>query len=124
VNAGVLLDDLRNRDVLLEPDGDRLIVDAPAGVVTEELRTTSAEHKGGLLRLLAWERGKLEEAQRRGFVARWSDEPGWIALHDPTDGTWHEVRAADCFPSIVTEANGNSGEEAPHEGKTSTSGAS
>lgn len=105
MNARALLDDLRSRDVLLEPDGDHLIVDAPAGVVTEELRTTLAGHKGGLLRLLAWEREKLEEARRRGFVARWSEEPGWAALHDPIDGTWHEVRAADGFPSIVVEAD-------------------
>jgi hypothetical protein len=50
-------------------------------------------------------RRKLEEAGRRGLVVRWSEYPDWIALHDPTSGEWHEVRASDCFPSLVEEAN-------------------
>jgi hypothetical protein len=50
-------------------------------------------------------RRKLEEAGRRGFVVRWSEYPNWIALHDPLSGEWVEVRAEDCFPSLVDEAN-------------------
>ena len=48
---------------------------------------------------------KLEEAGRRGLVVRWSEYPNWIALHDPFSGEWIEVRAEDCFPSLVDEAN-------------------
>jgi hypothetical protein len=48
-------------------------------------------------------RRKLEEAGRRGLVVRWSEYPGWIALHDPMSGEWHEVRARDCLPSLVKE---------------------
>ena len=48
---------------------------------------------------------KLEEASRRGLVVRWSEYPNWIALHDPFSGDWVEVRAEDCFPSLVDEAN-------------------
>jgi hypothetical protein len=48
---------------------------------------------------------KLEEAGRRGLVVRWSEYPTWIALHDPLCGEWVEVRARDCFPSLVEEAN-------------------
>ena len=48
---------------------------------------------------------KLEEAGRRGLVVRWSEYPDWIALHDPSSGEWVEVRAEDCFPSLVEEAN-------------------
>jgi hypothetical protein len=51
-----------------------------------------------------WRR-KLEEAGRRGLVVRWSEYPDWIALHDPSSGEWVEVRADDCFPSLVEEAN-------------------
>jgi hypothetical protein len=47
---------------------------------------------------------KLEEAERRGYVARRGREPGWISLHDPTTGEWHDFPARDCFPSIVAEA--------------------
>ena len=50
-------------------------------------------------------RRKLEEAGRRGLVVRWSEYPTWIALHDPLSGQWVEVRADDCFPSLVDEAN-------------------
>ena len=50
-------------------------------------------------------RRKLEEAGRRGLVVRWSEYPNWIALHDPLSGEWVEVRAEDCFPSLVEEAD-------------------
>jgi hypothetical protein len=50
-------------------------------------------------------RRKLEEAGRRGLVVRWSEYPDWIALHDPLSGQWVEIRAEDCFPSLVDEAN-------------------
>jgi hypothetical protein len=50
-------------------------------------------------------RRKLEEAGRRGLVVRWSEYPDWIALHDPSSGEWHEVRASDCLPSLVEEAD-------------------
>ena len=50
-------------------------------------------------------RRKLEEAGRRGLVVRWSEFPDWIALHDPFSGEWFELRAEDCFPSLVEEAN-------------------
>ena len=50
-------------------------------------------------------RRKLEEASRRGLVVKWSEYPVWIGLHDPCSGEWVEVRAEDCFPSLVGEAN-------------------
>jgi hypothetical protein len=50
-------------------------------------------------------RRKLEEAGRRGLVVRWSEYPSWIGLHDPFSGQWVEIRAEDCYPSLVDEAN-------------------
>ena len=38
------------------------------------------------------------------LAVQWATEPGWIALRDPTTGEWHEVRASECLPSIVREA--------------------
>lgn len=105
MNARALLEDLRNQGVCLEVDGERLMVDAPAGAITDEIRTNLAEHKPKLLKLLGWERHKLEKTNRRGLVIRWSEYPGWIKLHDPTDGTWHEVRAEECLPRVVETAN-------------------
>ncbi len=105
MNATELLDDLRSRDVNLEADGERLLVDAPAGVIAEEIKAALAELKPKLLKLLTWERRKLEEAGRRGLIIRWSEHPDWIKLHDPTTGEWHEVRAVECLPGVVESAN-------------------
>ena len=48
---------------------------------------------------------RLEQAGQRGLLVRWSEYPTWIKLHDPTTGDWHEVKASECLPGIVTEAD-------------------
>jgi hypothetical protein len=103
-SASALLEELRERDVRLEVGGLVLHVDAPAEADTDELRAVLCEHKRGLIRLLERERKKLEEADRRGLVIRWAREPGWISIHDPTTGDWHEVRQSECPPSVVESA--------------------
>jgi hypothetical protein len=67
--------------------------------------TEGAPHEVDREDLANLRRRKLEEASRRGLVVRWSEYPDWIALHDPLSGEWVEVRAEDCFPSLVDEAN-------------------
>ena len=52
MNAGLLLADLLARGVGLAASGDRLVVDAPKGVVTDDMRQLIAAHKLGLLALL------------------------------------------------------------------------
>lgn len=105
MNATALLDDLRAQGVSLEADGERLLVDAPTGTITEEIKAVLAELKPKLLKLLTWEQRKLEEADRRGLTIRWSEYPTWIKLHDPTTGEWHEVRAEECLPGVVETAD-------------------
>jgi predicted metal-dependent hydrolase len=104
MSVQALLEDLRARDVSLKIDGLTLRVDAPTGVITEEERKTLQENKRTLIRHLERERLKLEKADRRGLVIKWAREPGCIALHDPTTGEWHEVKASECPPSIVESA--------------------
>jgi len=104
LSAAALVEHLRRRDVRLRVVGDRLLVDAPASVVDDELRHTLTRHKASLLEVLRHEQQKLDEADNRGLVIKWSKEPGWIALHDPTTGEWHEVRASECLPGIVAAA--------------------
>ena len=101
MSARGLLEKLREREVHLEADGLMLRVDAPVETDTPELRAELREHKRGLIRLLERERKRLEEADRRGLVIRWSREQGWISLHDPTTGEWHEVKETECFASMV-----------------------
>ncbi len=35
------------------------------------------------------------EAERLGMVATWSVEFGYISIHDPTTGEWHDLRTED-----------------------------
>ena len=74
-------------------------LDLAKGLSTKALSEPSREE------LASRRTRKLEEAGRRGLVVRWSEYPNWIALHDPLCGEWVEVRAEDCFPSLVDEAN-------------------
>ena len=104
MSARELLEDLRRRDVRLESDGLVLRVDAPADAAIEELRATLLENKRDLIRYLERERHRLQEADRRGLVIRWASEPGYVTIHDPTTGDWHEVRASECLPGIVESA--------------------
>ncbi len=103
MSARALLKELRRRDVRLEADGLMLRVDAPSGVFTEELRATLAQRKHSVIRLLEKERRRLEDADRRGLVIRWSREPGYVSIHDPTTGEWHEVPASGCPPWVLDE---------------------
>jgi hypothetical protein len=52
-DLATLLADLTARGVLIEAHGDRLKIDAPADVLTAELRAALAEHKAALLAHLA-----------------------------------------------------------------------
>ncbi len=104
MSAAALLEEMRRRGVCLEADGLMLRVDAPEEAATGELREVLREHKRALIRHLERERLRLEAADRRGFVIKWAREPGYIALHDPTTGEWHEVRASECPPWILEDA--------------------
>lgn len=104
MSAGAVLEELRLRGIHLEAEGLMLRVNAPEKAVTDELRHTLREHKRALIRHLERERIKLEEADRRGLVIKWSREPGYISLHDPTTGEWHEVLSSECPPWILEDA--------------------
>ena len=104
MSVHALLEDLRARDAHLKVEGLTLRVNAPAGVITEEDRRTLGENKRALIRHLERERLELEAADQRGLVIKWAKEPGYIALHDPTTGEWHEVKASECPPSFAESA--------------------
>lgn len=96
MSSNILLEDLRERGVSVEVDGLALKVDAPKEADTPELRAALREHKRALIRHLERERRRLEEADRQGLVIKWAKEPGYLALHDPTTGEWHELPANGC----------------------------
>jgi hypothetical protein len=104
MNARDLLRDLRSSGVGVSACDGYIDLDAPRGVLTEELLEAVAQAKPRLLKLLDREQQKLEKAERRGLVIKWAKEPGWIALHDPTTGDWHEVLASECPQWILESA--------------------
>jgi hypothetical protein len=104
LNAAELVEYLRCKDVRLRAVEDRLRVDAPASVDEVALRYTLSKNKTALLRHLRQEQQELEEVNKRGLIIQWSNEPGWISLHDPTTGEWDEVRASECLPGVVEAA--------------------
>ena len=100
-----LYHDLKRRGVRLEADGGRLIVDAPAGELTEGDRAALAEAKPVLLRMLNPRAVEEPEDDGRRFDARPSRYPGYTSLYDPVVGEWHDFPTKDCYPSIVELAN-------------------
>jgi predicted metal-dependent hydrolase len=108
MNAHALLENLRTRGVTLQPNGLTLRVAAPEDVATEELHQIVSRHKHALIRLLERERQRLEEAERLGLLIKWSKEPAFIAIHDPTTGDWHEVLASECALWVIEDARAHS----------------
>jgi hypothetical protein len=47
---------------------------------------------------------RAEKANARGLTAKWSKEFGFISVHDPVDGTWHDVPTAPAEPWMKWEA--------------------
>jgi hypothetical protein len=54
------------------------------------------------LSAFAWR--KLEQASEMGLVAMWSRHQGYISIHDPTTGEWHDLRTEDAPDWAVGEA--------------------
>jgi len=104
MNARALREDLRAKGVTLEADGLTLRVAASEDIATVELHESVSRHKHALIRLLESERKRLVEAERIGLLIKWSKVPGYVALHDPTTGEWHDVPATGCLPSVVESA--------------------
>ncbi len=105
MNVLALYHDVKKRGVRLEADGERLLVDAPVGELSEQDRATLAEAKPVLLRMLAPRTDEEPEDDGRRFDARPSRYPGYTSLYDPVEGRWHDFPTKDCFESIVELAN-------------------
>lgn len=107
MNAQFLILQLKDLGVSLAMEGENLAVDAPADVLTDKHREALSDNKSAILAMLARDKRKLEVAGERGLIIRYAKEPGWIALHDPNTGNWHEVRERECLPGVVEAAKRN-----------------
>src|SRR5436853_4537217 len=52
MTARELLTQLKEKSIDVKANGDRLVIDAPKGTVTPELRAALAEHKADLMKIL------------------------------------------------------------------------
>lgn len=59
--AGELINELRRRGATLTPNGDKLRITAPRGVITPQLRDQIAQHKPALMRLLRDAPGDVDD---------------------------------------------------------------
>lgn len=73
-----LLDELKQLNVKVSLNGDRLRLEAPAGVLTPDLREKIRQHKTELAALLR----KLKEEQAKQLL----EEQGWVAIYSETLG--------------------------------------
>ncbi|MDQ5827111.1 MAG: hypothetical protein M3441_23345 [Chloroflexota bacterium] len=48
---------------------------------------------------------RLKKAAHLGLVAKWSREFGYVSIHDPTTGEWHDVETKDAPDWAVGEAH-------------------
>jgi hypothetical protein len=81
-------------------DGVQKLIARPSSAVTPEVAATLKENKVSIIATLLGEArrpadGHRREAHRLGLVARWSRDFGFISIHDPTTGEWHDLKAED-----------------------------
>ena len=105
MNVLALYHDMKRRGVLLKAEGERLVVDAPAGVLSGQDRAALDEAKPVLIRMLTLRKDEEPEDDGRRFDARPSRYPGYTGIYDPIDDEWHDFPTKDCFESIVELAN-------------------
>jgi hypothetical protein len=47
---------------------------------------------------------KTTEPERLGLIATWSAQFGYVSMHDPTTGEWHDLQTKDAPEWVVGEA--------------------
>lgn len=48
---------------------------------------------------------QLDRASELGLVAKWSRTFGYVSLHDPVDGSWHDIPTEDAEGWMLWEAS-------------------
>lgn len=74
MTAPKLLAELARLDIRLRPAGEKLQVDAPKGVLSDELLSLIRQHKAELLRLLTYD---PMDHRRDPATGQWVWDPGW-----------------------------------------------
>jgi hypothetical protein len=135
VSISVLLEGLKERGALVWVDGDRLRYSGPESALTPEALQRLKEHKTELLVLLTpqaenlaspqppssiaeateatnpsrFDQLKLERATKLGLIAKWAGEFGFVSIHDPTTGEWHDLHTKEAPDWARREAHKRKG---------------
>jgi hypothetical protein len=73
-------------------------------VKTAKTQTEGCEFSENPQNLAAKTAETPSEAERLGLVATWSTEFGYVSLHDPTSGEWHDLLTREASPWATWEA--------------------
>ncbi len=107
--ARSLLADLRDRGVKVEASSEGKLRYAPRSEIDKPTLVRLRLYKQTLLSILQgipvedppdddvppFVRKELERASELGLIARWSRHFGYISIHDPTTGEWHDLPTED-----------------------------
>ncbi|WP_240432622.1 hypothetical protein [Rubrobacter indicoceani] len=100
----LLIRRFENSGVVFGVQDGKLSVDAPSDLLTDEDIATLTASKADIVELVKRRERRLQEASERGFIATYSKVSGYVALHDPLTGEWHDFPASSCLSSVVEEA--------------------
>src|ERR671918_134034 len=104
MSALALMRDLQAAGVVLEVRDRRLHVDAPAGLITPEMRDSIARHKAELLAMLAADPAEYENWAPLDIPVAWTDRPDVIAMvEDLADEATGARRIARMFGLTADE---------------------
>lgn len=108
MNAALLIRRFENSGVVFKARDGNLIIDAPSGLLTDEDRITLTGIKTDIVELVERRERRLQAASERGFIATYSQHKGYVSLHDPLTGEWHDFPISSCLPSVVEDAKARS----------------
>jgi hypothetical protein len=122
LTTAAVLEGIKGHGAQVWTEGDKLRYSGPKDVLDPEVLGWLREHKQEVITLLApvvpedpsitedaneltrFVQRKLDKAQRLGLVARWSQTFGYVSLHDPTTGEWHDLQTKEAPDWAVREA--------------------
>ena len=104
MSALALMRDLRAAGAVLQARDGRLKVDAPAGLITPEMRDSLARHKRELLAMLAVDPAEYENWAPIDVLVAWTDRPDVVAVvEDLADEGMRPRRIARTFGLTADE---------------------
>jgi len=104
LNPASLLAQLAEREVFLLPVGERLLIDAPRGALTQELRSAIAENKPGLIRELRRRPASAEQKSANSLMEYAADRaPAVRFTLRETEDIVHDIQLMNRVRRVIQE---------------------